>query len=157
MPSTEGFAFIPWCFRGVQRGHHCGADQEGRQYPRVDYLGWHGQRWEAEGVQPEARRTGSKVRDGNGLQRAQESWGRVVPCSASIVIIKIIGTKLFFFLPQVSQCKVVASVSQMPSILSYFPCSVQLCSEFLCRDIWDSVKLGSLVRRAAWYNTSWSS
>jgi len=37
------------------------------------------------------------VRDGNGLQRAQESWGRVVPCSASIVIIKIIGTKLFFF------------------------------------------------------------
>lgn len=97
------------------------------------------------------------MRNGDGAQRAWESWRGVVACSSSrtsMVIIKIIGTRLLFFFSRVSECKVVASVSRMSSILSYFPCSVQLCSEIFCRDIWDSVKLGSLVRRAAWYNTS---
>lgn len=70
----------------------------------------------------------------------------------NIAIINVAGTQVPF--SSAPECKVVASASQTSSILSYFPCSVRLCSEILCRDIWDSVKLGSFVRRAAWYNTS---
>lgn len=98
MPSTEGLAFIPDLseeFRGVtivelikKEGSTLGltisggTDKDGK--PRVSNL----------------RRTGSKVRNGDGAQRAWESWRGVVACSSSrtsMVIIKIIGTRLLFF------------------------------------------------------------
>ena len=48
--------------RGVPRGHHGGADQEGGQHAGPDHLGRHRQGWEAQGLQPEAWGTCGQVR-----------------------------------------------------------------------------------------------